>query len=55
MLVAEDDDSRETVVALLSAISATGCSKLKDAHSALNIIESGMPIDGLLTDVMPGP
>jgi CheY-like chemotaxis protein len=56
VLVAEDDESvRETVVALLSDLGYRVL-KAKDAHSALNIIESGMPIDVLLTDViMPGP
>jgi CheY-like chemotaxis protein len=55
-LVAEDDESvRETVVALLSDLGYRVL-KAKDALSALNIVESGMPIDLLLTDViMPGP
>jgi CheY-like chemotaxis protein len=56
VLVAEDDESvRETVVALLSDLGYRVL-KAKDAQSALNIVESGMPIDVLLTDVvMPGP
>jgi PAS domain S-box-containing protein len=55
VLVVEDDDAvRETVVALLSDL---GYRVLKavDASSALIVIESGIPIDMLFTDVvMPG-
>ena len=55
VLVVEDDDAvRETVVSLLSDL---GYRVLKavDAASALNVIESGIPIDILFTDVvMPG-
>lgn len=55
VLVVEDDDAvRETVVAMLSDL---GYLVLKsvDASSALNVIESGIPIDMLFTDVvMPG-
>ncbi|MBO9187978.1 PAS domain-containing protein [Rhizobium sp. L80/93] len=55
VLVVEDDDAvRETVVAMLSDL---GYCVLKsvDASSALNVIESGIPIDILFTDVvMPG-
>ncbi|MDQ0395998.1 hybrid sensor histidine kinase/response regulator [Labrys monachus] len=56
ILVAEDDASvRETAVALLSDLGYRVL-KAKDAQSALSIIESGMPIDLLFTDVvMPGP
>jgi PAS domain S-box-containing protein len=56
VLVAEDDgDVRETVVAMLNELGYRVL-KAKDAQSALTIIESGMPIDLLLTDVvMPGP
>lgn len=56
ILVAEDDDSvRETVVAMLTDLGYRVL-KAKDAQSALSIIESGMPIDLLFTDViMPGP
>ncbi|MGH8320117.1 MAG: response regulator [Steroidobacteraceae bacterium] len=56
ILVAEDDESvRETVVAMLSDLGYRVL-KAKDAQSALSIIESGMPIDLLFTDViMPGP
>jgi PAS domain S-box-containing protein len=55
VLVVEDDDQvRETVVALLVDL---GYRVLKavDAGSALNVIDSGIPIDILFTDVvMPG-
>ncbi|WP_230178867.1 PAS domain S-box protein [Aquabacterium sp. CECT 9606] len=55
ILVVEDDAQvRETVVALLSEL---GYSVLKssDATSALSILQSGVPIDLLFTDVvMPG-
>lgn len=55
VLVVEDDDEvRATVVELLSEL---GYRVLKavDAQSALNVIESGIPIDILFTDVvMPG-
>jgi PAS domain S-box-containing protein len=56
VLVAEDDEYvRESVVAMLSDLGYRVI-KAKDAHSALAIIESGMPIDLLFTDViMPGP
>jgi len=56
ILVAEDDEHvRETVVAMLSDLGYRVL-KAKDASSALSIIESGMPIDLLFTDViMPGP
>ncbi len=55
VLVAEDDEAvRETVVALLNDLGYRVL-KAKDAQSALSIIESGMPIDLLFTDVvMPG-
>ncbi|WP_374293783.1 PAS domain-containing protein [Sphingomonas sp.] len=55
VLVVEDDDAvRATVVELLSEL---GYRVLKavDAQSALSVIESGIPIDMLFTDVvMPG-
>ncbi|HTJ93194.1 MAG TPA: response regulator [Pararobbsia sp.] len=56
VLVAEDDeDVRATVVDLLSELGYRVL-KSKDAQSALAIIESGVPIDLLFTDVvMPGP
>lgn len=56
VLVVEDDDEvRETAVALLSELGYRVL-KARDAMSALNVIESGVPIDLLFTDVvMPGP
>ncbi|MGO1163875.1 PAS domain-containing protein [Brucella sp. C7-11G] len=55
VLVVEDDDEvRETVIALLADL---GYRVLKavDADSALTVIDSGVPIDILFTDVvMPG-
>ncbi|MDF2493724.1 MAG: histidine kinase [Sphingomonas sp.] len=56
VLVVEDDDEvRETAVALLTELGYRVL-KSRDAMSALNVIESGIPIDLLFTDVvMPGP
>lgn len=56
VLVAEDDESvRDTVVAMLNDLGYRVL-KAKDAQAALTIIESGMHIDLLFTDVvMPGP
>ncbi|WP_414472512.1 PAS domain-containing protein [Microvirga sp. M2] len=56
ILVVEDDDEvRETGVALLSDLGYRVL-KARDATSALNVIESGLDIDLLFTDVvMPGP
>lgn len=56
ILVAEDDESvRDTVVAMFNDLGYRVI-KAKDAMSALDIIESGMPIDMLFSDVvMPGP
>ncbi|MGU3494576.1 response regulator [Xanthobacteraceae bacterium A53D] len=56
ILVAEDDAAvRDTVVGLLTDLGYRVL-KAKDAASAFTIIESGMPIDLLFTDVvMPGP
>jgi PAS domain S-box-containing protein len=56
VLVAEDDESvRDTVVAMFNDLGYRVI-KAKDAMSALSIIESGMPIDLLFSDVvMPGP
>ena len=55
ILVAEDDDAvRDTVVALLGELGYRVL-KAKDAQGALTIIESGIGIDLLFTDVvMPG-
>lgn len=56
ILVAEDDEEvRNTVVELLGDL-GYGVLKAKDAAAALTIIESGIHIDLLFTDVvMPGP
>jgi CheY-like chemotaxis protein len=56
ILVAEDDEEvREMVVELLSDLGYRVL-KAKDAASALTVIESGLSIDLLFTDVvMPGP
>jgi len=55
ILVAEDDDGvRATVVEMLSELGYRVV-KANDAASALSIIDSGLPIDLLFTDVvMPG-
>ncbi|WP_338666084.1 response regulator [Pararoseomonas sp. SCSIO 73927] len=56
VLVAEDDDAvRATVVELLTELGYRVL-KARDAASALSVVESGVPIDLLFTDVvMPGP
>ena len=56
ILVAEDDEKvRETVVAMLADLGYSVL-KAKDATAALMVIESGVKIDLLFTDVvMPGP
>ncbi|MGI4814355.1 MAG: PAS domain S-box protein [Janthinobacterium lividum] len=56
ILVAEDDEEvRETVVEMLSGLGYRVL-KANDAAGALTIIDSGIPIDMLFTDVvMPGP
>ncbi|BBE00150.1 hybrid sensor histidine kinase/response regulator (plasmid) [Sphingobium amiense] len=56
VLVVEDDDAvRETAVCLLSELGYRVL-KARDAQSALTVIESGVPMDLLFTDVvMPGP
>jgi PAS domain S-box-containing protein len=56
ILVVEDDDAvRTTVVGLLGDLGYRVL-KASDAQSALAIVESGVPIDLLFTDVvMPGP
>jgi PAS domain S-box-containing protein len=56
ILVVEDDEEvRTTVVEMLSDLGYRVL-KAKDAQSALAIVESGVPIDILFTDVvMPGP
>ncbi|WLA74209.1 PAS domain S-box protein [Bradyrhizobium diazoefficiens] len=56
ILVVEDDEEvRESAVALLSDLGYRVL-KAKDGASAMGVIESGLPIDLLFTDVvMPGP
>ncbi|MEZ2417003.1 response regulator [Luteibacter sp. RCC_6_2] len=56
ILVVEDDDAvRETVVGMLGDLGYRVL-KARDAESALSIVESGIAIDLLFTDVvMPGP
>ncbi|WP_324134738.1 response regulator [Bosea sp. (in: a-proteobacteria)] len=56
VLVVEDDDAvRETVIGLLSEL-GYNVLRASDAQSALSIVESGVAIDLLFTDVvMPGP
>ncbi len=56
VLVVEDDDEvRETAVAMLSELGYRVL-KAREATAALGIVESGLPIDLLFTDVvMPGP
>lgn len=54
LVVEDDDDVRMTVVELLSDLGYRVL-KARDAESALAIVESGVPIDLLFTDVvMPG-
>ncbi|CAG4893945.1 response regulator [Paraburkholderia saeva] len=55
LVVEDDEDVRTTVVEMLSDLGYRVL-KARDAQSALAIIESGVPIDLLFTDVvMPGP
>ncbi|WP_345815711.1 response regulator [Paraburkholderia sp. PREW-6R] len=55
LAVEDDEEVRTTVVELLADLGYRVL-KAKDAQSALAIIESGVPIDLLFTDVvMPGP
>jgi signal transduction histidine kinase/DNA-binding response OmpR family regulator/PAS domain-containing protein len=56
VLVAEDDDAvRATAVEMLTELGYRVL-KARDAMSALHVVESGVPIDLLFTDVvMPGP
>jgi CheY-like chemotaxis protein len=54
LVVEDDEDVRDTVVAMLSELGYQVL-KAKNADSALAIVESGVPIDLLFTDViMPG-
>lgn len=55
LVVEDDDDVRATVVEMLCDLGYRVL-KARDAQSALAIVESGVPIDLLFTDVvMPGP
>ncbi|HEY4250971.1 MAG TPA: response regulator, partial [Roseomonas sp.] len=55
LVVEDDEDVRGTVVAMLSGLGYRVL-KARDAQGALAIIESGIPVDVLFTDVvMPGP
>ncbi|WP_121310850.1 response regulator [Paraburkholderia sp. BL17N1] len=55
LAVEDDEEVRTTVVEMLSDLGYRVL-KAKDAQSALAIVESGVPIDMLFTDVvMPGP
>jgi PAS domain S-box-containing protein len=55
LVVEDDEDVRTTVVEMLSSLGYRVL-RAKDAQSALAIVESGVPIDLLFTDVvMPGP
>jgi len=55
LVVEDDEDVRGTVVDLLSELGYRVL-RAKDAQSALAIVESGVPIDLVFTDVvMPGP
>ncbi|CAM3528316.1 histidine kinase [Bordetella sputigena] len=55
LAVEDDEEVRTTVVDMLSELGYSVL-KAKDAQSALAIVESGVPIDLLFTDVvMPGP
>lgn len=55
LVVEDDEDVRSTVVELFADLGYRVL-RAKDAQSALAIVESGVPIDLLFTDVvMPGP
>jgi signal transduction histidine kinase/CheY-like chemotaxis protein len=55
LVVEDDDDVRSTVVEMLTDLGYRVL-RARDAQSALAIIESGVPVDLLFTDVvMPGP
>ena len=55
LVVEDDDDVRETAVAMLSELGYRVL-KARDAASGLTVVESGVAIDLLFTDVvMPGP
>ncbi|KPF62617.1 histidine kinase [Bosea sp. AAP35] len=55
LIVEDDDDVRTTVIELLSELGYRVL-RARDASSGLAIVESGVPVDLLFTDVvMPGP
>lgn len=55
LVVEDDDDVREIAVSLLAELGYRVLTA-RDAASALTVVESGIPIDLLFTDVvMPGP
>lgn len=55
LVVEDDEDVRATVVEMLASLGYRVL-KARDALSALAIVESGMPVDVLFSDVvMPGP
>ncbi|RAK56486.1 PAS domain S-box protein [Phenylobacterium deserti] len=55
LVVEDDEDVREAAVALLTELGYR-VFKARDAASAMGVVESGLPIDLLFTDVvMPGP
>ena len=55
LVVEDDEDVRATVVEMLSSLGYRVL-KARDAASALAIVESGVPVDLLFSDVvMPGP
>jgi signal transduction histidine kinase/DNA-binding response OmpR family regulator len=55
LVVEDDEDVRETAVAILAELGYRVL-RARDALSALSVIDSGVPIDVLFTDVvMPGP
>jgi len=55
LVVEDDEDVRETVVEIVADLGYRVL-KARDAQSALAIVDSGVPIDLLFTDVvMPGP
>ncbi len=55
LVVEDDDDVRETAVAILADLGYRVL-KARDALGALGVLDSGVPVDLLFTDVvMPGP
>ncbi|NOV27036.1 response regulator [Cupriavidus necator] len=55
LVVEDDEDVRATVVEMLASL-GYHVLRARDAHSALAIVEGGVPVDLLFSDVvMPGP